>query len=74
MKVIALERGFFGGAPREKGAVFEVPDGRRARWYAPVDEAAKAPKDKAEKPKKEAPATLSEMQKDVGESLTEHLA
>lgn len=60
MKVIALEPGFFDGAPRERGTVFEVPDGRTARWYAPVDEAVAKPKTKA-KAKGGEPTTFSEI-------------
>lgn len=58
MKVIALEKGFFAGAPIDKGQQFDVPDGRKAAWYAPVDAAAKA--DKAPKAADKAPKTLSE--------------
>jgi hypothetical protein len=35
MKVIAIQRGFYGGQLREKGSVFEVPDGEKAPWFAP---------------------------------------
>jgi hypothetical protein len=60
MKVIAIERGFFDGAPRERGDVFEVPDGRKARWYAPAEDAASKAKPRA-KAKGGEPATFSEM-------------
>lgn len=68
MKVIALERGFFDGAPRERGEVFEVPDGRTASWYAPTEEAAK-PKPKA-KAKGGEPTTFSEIARADSEAQT----
>ncbi|MDQ5904137.1 MAG: hypothetical protein QG672_1730 [Pseudomonadota bacterium] len=60
MKVIALERGFFDGASRERGDSFEVPDGRKASWYAPAEEGAAKPKPKA-KAKGGEPTTFSEI-------------
>jgi hypothetical protein len=60
MNVIAIQRGFFGGILREKGEVFEVPDGTNAPWFAPkpglvaaAPEEAQAPAS-AEKPKAKA--------------------
>lgn len=62
MKVVALKQGFFDGSLREQGAVFEVPDNSKARWFAPVESEAGA---KASKPKaqaKQAPKALSELE------------
>lgn len=68
MKVIALENGFFGGAPIQKGAQFEVPEGRKSAWYAPVDA---APKPAKAPPAKEAPKALSELGNTKAKSFTE---
>lgn len=67
MKVIALDKGFFDGAPIEKGDTFDVPDGRKAAWYAPLDA---VPKPKTP-PAKEAPRALSEMGKEKAKSFVE---
>jgi len=40
MKVIALEPGYHGKL-REKGDVFDVPAGSKAKWFAPVKVTAK---------------------------------
>lgn len=50
MKVIASKQGYFGKL-REPGDTFDVPDGSKASWFAPVDAAAKNAKraEKAEK-------------------------
>lgn len=37
MKVIATAFGFFGGARRREGAVFEVGAEDKADWFQPVD-------------------------------------
>jgi hypothetical protein len=42
MQVRALQAGFFGGARRRVGDVFDVPEGAKATWFAPVGET-KAP-------------------------------
>lgn len=75
MKVIALEAGFYGGRPVPKGATFEVPEGSKARWYAPADGSAgkaAAAKQKAGPTKQAAaPATLSEIGKDQPKSFVD---
>lgn len=62
MKVVATAMGFYGGERRRPGAVFEVKDGAKARWFTPLDEAQKA-KPKAAAKKVEEPTTFSEMNK-----------
>lgn len=61
MKVRAIKQGFYGGARRRVGDVFEVDDGLAASWFEPVEaaEAAK-PKPKA-KAKGGEPTTFSEI-------------
>ena len=61
MKVRAMKQGFYGGARRRVGDVFEAEDGAKASWFEPVEaaEAAKPkPKAKAEAAK---PTTFSEI-------------
>lgn len=71
MKVTALKAGFFGGSLREPGVTFEVPDGTKSAWFAPVDgEQAKAAKPAKAK---EQPKALSELAA-PGKSFTETLA
>lgn len=41
MQVIATARGYHGSL-REPGDTFEVPDGAKATWFAPVEKAASA--------------------------------
>lgn len=60
MKVVALKQGFFGSALIQPGTEFEVPDGAKATWFAPVTSAAS----EAAKPKpapKPQPRALSEL-------------
>lgn len=71
MKVVALERGFSGGGPVEAGEEFEVPEGRKARWYAPVNA---VPKPAAKPAKKDEPKALSTMGKEPAKSMTDTLA
>jgi len=61
MKVRAIKQGFYGGARRRVGDVFEAEDGAKASWFEPVEaaEAAK-PKPKA-KAKGGEPTTVSEI-------------
>ena len=61
MKVRAMKQGFYGGARRRVGDVFEAEDGAKASWFEPVKaaEAAK-PKPKA-KAKGGEPTTFSEI-------------
>lgn len=67
MKVIALEQGFYGGKPVEAGTEFEVPEGSKSRWYAPVGNEPKAPA----KPKKGDPQALSQLGKEPAKSFAE---
>lgn len=67
MKVIALYQGFYGGKPIDPGTEFEVPDGSKARWYAPVGNEPKAVA-KA-KPKKDEPQALSQLGKEPAKSF-----
>lgn len=38
-KVVATQRGYFGGMIREGGDVFTVPDGAKASWWRPCGDA-----------------------------------
>lgn len=71
MKVTALKAGFIGGAMREPGATFEVPDGTKASWFTPTD----GEQSKAAKPAKvkDQPKALSELAV-PGKSFNETLA
>lgn len=64
MKVVATAIGFYGGERRRPGAVFEVKDGTKARWFQPLEEAQKA-KPKAAAKKADEPTTLSEIGKQL---------
>ena len=59
MKVRAIKQGFYGGARRRVGDVFEAEDGAKASWFEPA-EAAEAVKPKA-KAKGGEPTTFSEI-------------
>lgn len=67
MQVRALQAGFFGGARRRQGDVFDVPDDAKAKWFAPVGET-KAP---ATKPAKQEPKALSQVGKEKSQSFTD---
>lgn len=69
MKVQAITDGFYGGARRRAGSVFEVSDGSESKWFKPVassEEPAKAAPAKAgkSKSKKEDPVALSQLPSD----------
>lgn len=70
MQVRALQAGFFGGR-RRAGDVFEVPEGTKGKWFAPVGET-KAPA--AAKPAKQEPKALSQLGKNQPQSMTQVLA
>lgn len=70
MEVIALKAGFFDGAPKAPGERFEVPDGRKAQWYAPADSAVARAK-LVEKPKGQKPQGLAQMGKEDAKSFIE---
>lgn len=65
MQVRALENGFFGGSLRRAGTTFDVPDGTKAKWFAPIEEyKPTAAAQKAEKATKQPkPQALSELAK-----------
>ena len=65
MKVQAKADGFYGGVRRRAGAVFEVKDGVKSKWFDPVqdDSAASAKAASKAKAKKDEPVALSELQK-----------
>ena len=54
MKVRAMKQGFYGGARRRVGDVFEAADGAKASWFEPAEAA------EAAKPKPRAKATGGE--------------
>jgi hypothetical protein len=63
MKVKAITDGFYGGARRRAGAVFEVPAGTTGHWLEVVadDTPVERPRQKA---KKQEPIALSQLQAD----------
>jgi hypothetical protein len=63
MKVKAITDGFYGGERKRAGAVFEVKDGAKSKWFEPVKDASPAAKPKAKPAKSEEPLALSELQK-----------
>lgn len=68
MKVIALAMGFLNGSRIRPGTEFEVPDGSKATWFAPVDTPAAA----AAKPVKagrQEPKALSQVGKGEDKSF-----
>jgi hypothetical protein len=64
MQVRALSVGFFGGARRRAGDVFDVPEGTKATWFAPVGET-KAPVVKSTRPE---PQALSQRAAKAGQA------
>lgn len=65
MKVQATATGFYGGVRHREGAVFEVKDGAKAKWFEPVQDQSAAPaKAGKAKAKKDEPVAMSELQKD----------
>ncbi len=44
MKVVATDLGFYGGARKRKGDVFDVPDTLAAAWFKPLEAKAEEPK------------------------------
>ncbi|UQP02236.1 hypothetical protein L0Z36_10145 [Burkholderia multivorans] len=43
-KVKAIKMGFYRGARKRPGEVFDVEKGEKASWFVPTDEAATGPK------------------------------
>ena len=70
MQVVALEAGFYNGAPVAKGQTFTVKEGSKARWYAPVENEGSKPKASAPTKAKQAD-TLSAMGKEQTETFTD---
>jgi len=70
MKVIALTVGFHNGSRIRKGEEFEVADGAKASWFAPIESAgAKAAKPvKAARPE---PKALSQVGKGEDKSFVQ---
>lgn len=73
MEVVALSRGFYGGASRRAGERFDVADGAKAAWYTPADSAAAKAKPKAEKVRAQ-PDTLAKMGRETAHAPTDSLA
>jgi hypothetical protein len=70
MKVRAIKQGFYGGARRRVGDVFEAEDGAKASWFEPAEAAeAVKPKPKA-KAKGGEPTTFSEIARTDSEAQT----
>lgn len=67
MKVIALKDGFYAGSLRQRGEQFDVADGAKASWFAPVEsQAAKADakakaKEESKAKAKDEPKALSQV-------------
>ncbi len=75
MKVVAQADAFRNGRRIRKGAVLEVGEGEKARWWKPVDEAEPLPaptQRRGRKPKE--PETLAEMSDQPAESFTSAMA
>jgi hypothetical protein len=49
MRVKVKAKGFYGGALRYVGTIFEVPDGTQASWFEPVDKKPDEPKAKKQR-------------------------
>lgn len=71
MKVRALQAGFFGGR-RRAGDVFDVPEGTKGKWFAPVADS-KAAAAAPAKPAKQEPQALSQRGKNQPQSMTDVL-
>lgn len=67
MQVRALSTGFYGGARRREGEVFDAKDGDSAKWFEPVDQKpvdqkpAKGSKAKADKVEAKAEAEAADL-------------
>lgn len=64
MKVQAITDGFYGGARRRAGAVFEVADGVKSKWFTPVDPKDAAPVKAGKTKKKQDEVSLSQLPDD----------
>lgn len=63
MKVKATTDGFYGGERKRAGAVFEVKDGTKGKWFEPVEDSSQLSRQRAKPAKKDEPIALSELQK-----------
>jgi hypothetical protein len=63
MKVKALTDGFYGGERKRAGAVFQVKDGTKGKWFEPVKDSTPVSSPKAKATKKDEPVALGELQK-----------
>lgn len=63
MKVKAITDGFYGGERKRAGAVFEVKDGIKGKWFEPVADSTPVARARAKPAKKEEPIAMSELQK-----------
>lgn len=65
MKVRAISTGFYGGARRREGEVFDAKDGATAKWFEPLEpveaKPAKAAKAKADKVEAKAEAEAADL-------------
>lgn len=68
MKVRAISTGFYGGARRREGEVFDAKDGATAKWFEPLEpveakpaKAAKAKADKVDKVEAKAEAEAADL-------------
>jgi hypothetical protein len=63
MKVKAITDGFYGGERKRAGAVFEVKDGTKGKWFEQVSASTPVEKPRAKPAKKQEPTTFSEITK-----------
>jgi hypothetical protein len=63
MKVKAITDGFYGGERKRAGAVFEVKDGTKGKWFEPVEDSTPVSRQRAKPAKKDEPIAMSELQK-----------
>ena len=65
MKVRAISTGFYGGARRREGEVFDAKDGDSAKWFEPLEpgeaKPAKVAKTKADKVEAKAEAEAADL-------------
>ena len=65
MKVRAISTGFYGGARRREGEVFDAKDGATAKWFEPLEpvdpKPAKGSKAKADKVEAKAEAEAADL-------------
>jgi hypothetical protein len=77
MRVVATQLGFFNGTRVRAGTEFEVPEGTKGSWFAPVEAvvAQKAVKAaKAARETKDVPTALSQVGKGKSQTFNEAMA